>query len=150
MVRVENACSSASFAFKEAWMAVASGCYEMVIAMGIEKMSGANTEKTLKAMAANSDYELEGSMGLTFPGVFAMIARRHMKQYGTTMEQMAKVAVKNHRNGALNPKSQFQMNQTPSIRIQIFVHCNLFDIGCLSFGASSFLTASLKTFPRSL
>ena len=108
VVRVENACSSASFAFKEAYMGVASGFYDTVIAMGIEKMSGYDTATTLHAMAGTSDYELEGSLGLTFPGVFAMIARRHMHQYGTTMDQLALVAVKNRGNGSLNPKSQFQ------------------------------------------
>ncbi len=108
VVRVENACSSASFAFKEAYMAVASGFYDTVIAMGIEKMSGYDTAATLRAMAGTSDYELEGSMGITFPGVFAMIARKHMHEYGTTLDQMALVAVKNRGNGSLNPRSQFQ------------------------------------------
>jgi acetyl-CoA acetyltransferase len=109
VVRVENACSSASFAFKEAYMAVASGFYDMVIAMGIEKMSGYDTAATLRAMAGTSDYELEGVQGITFPGVFGMITRRHMHDYGTTMEQIARVAVKNRGNGSLNPKSQFQV-----------------------------------------
>jgi acetyl-CoA acetyltransferase len=108
VVRVENACSSASFAFKEAYMAVASGFYDTVIAMGIEKMSGFDTAATLRAMAGTSDCELEGEQGITFPGVFAMITRRHMHQYGTTMDQIARVAVKNRGNGSLNPKSQFQ------------------------------------------
>lgn len=108
VVRVENACSSASFAFKEAYMAVASGFYDTAIAMGIEKMSGYDTATTLHAMAGTSDYELEGSLGITFPGVFAMITRRHMHEYGTTLDQLARVAVKNRSNGCLNPKSQFQ------------------------------------------
>jgi acetyl-CoA C-acetyltransferase len=112
VVQVENACSSASFAFKQAFIAVASGFYDMVIAMGIEKMSGADTARTLRAMAGASDYELEGQLGLTFPGVFAMIARRHMHEYGTTLEQLARVAVKNHRNGSLNPKSQYKKKLT--------------------------------------
>lgn len=110
--RVENACSSASFAFKEAYMAVASGFYDTVVAMGIEKMSGYDTATTLRAMAGTSDYELEGSQGITFPGVFAMIARRHMHEYGTTIEQIAGVSVKNRRNGALNPRSQFHTTVT--------------------------------------
>jgi acetyl-CoA C-acetyltransferase len=108
IVRVENACASSSFAFKEAYMAVSSGYYDMVIAMGVEKMSGYDTETTLRAMAGTSDYDLEGVLGITFPGVFGMITRRHMHEYGTTMEQLAHVAVKNRKNGTLNPKSQFQ------------------------------------------
>ena len=112
VVRVENACASASFAFREAYMAVASGFYDMVIAMGIEKMTGYDTAVMLGAMAGTSDYELEGSQGLTFPGVFAMIARKHMHEYGTTMEQFANVTVKNRGNGTLNPRSQFQRSVT--------------------------------------
>lgn len=108
VLRVENACASASFAFKEAYMAIASGNYDMVIAMGAEKMSGYDTATTLRAMAGTSDYDLEGILGITFPGVFGMATRRHMYQYGTTLEQIAQVAVKNRSNGTLNPKSQFQ------------------------------------------
>ncbi len=108
VLRVENACASASFAFKEAYMAVSSGYYDMVIAMGVEKMSGYDTATMLRAMAGTSDYDLEGVQGITFPGVFGMITRRHMHEYGTTMEQLAQVAVKNRSNGAQNPKSQFQ------------------------------------------
>ncbi|MBT8357876.1 MAG: thiolase domain-containing protein [Desulfobacterales bacterium] len=108
VLRVENACASASFAFKEAYMAVSSGYYDMVIAMGVEKMSGYDTATTLRAMAGTSDFDMEGVLGITFPGVFGMITRRHMHKYGTTMEQIAHVAVKNRSNGSLNPKSQFQ------------------------------------------
>jgi acetyl-CoA acetyltransferase len=108
VLRVENACSSGSFAFKEAYMAVASGFYDTVIAMGIEKMTGYDTATTLRAMGGSSDWELEGALGVTFPGVFAMITRKHMQQYGTTLEQLARVAVKNRGNGGLNPNCQFQ------------------------------------------
>lgn len=112
VTRVENACASASSAFREAWIAVASGLYDVALAMGIEKMSEASTEEVMRALAGGSDAELEGSMGVTFPGVFAMIARRHMYQYGTTREQMAMVSVKNHRNGARNPLAHYQKECT--------------------------------------
>jgi acetyl-CoA C-acetyltransferase len=112
ITRVENACASASFAFREAWLAVASGLYDVALAMGIEKMSAATTAEVTQALAGASDTELEASLGITFPGVFAMVARRHMHQYGTTREQLALVSVKNHRNGALNPRSQYRKECT--------------------------------------
>ncbi len=66
------------------------------------------TDAATEYFAYCSDASYEQSVGLTFPGVFALIARAHMAKYGTTEEQMAHVAVKNHRHGVLNPKAQFQ------------------------------------------
>ncbi len=70
------------------------------------------TADSTEYFAYASDAAWEQSVGLTFPGVFALIARAHMAKYGTTEEQMAHVAVKNHRHGALNPKAQFQKEIT--------------------------------------
>src|SRR5262249_25415229 len=96
VTRVENACSSGSCAFREAWMAVASGAYDVAIALGMEKMTDCDTSRAMQVLSCASDTELEASQGLTFPGVFGMIARRHSYEFGTTREQMAGVAVKNH------------------------------------------------------
>lgn len=112
ITRVENGCASGSFAFREAWIGIASGLYDVAMAIGIEKMTGAPTQETLKAMAGGSDSELEGIYGITFPGIFAMIARRHMEQYGTKREQLAMVSVKNHSNGCLNPYAQYKEEYT--------------------------------------
>src|SRR6266498_3613651 len=79
--RFETACASSHAAFRHAVMEIAAGV---------------------------SDAIWEQPLGLTFPGVFALVARAHMAKYGTTEEQMAAVAVKNHRHGAMNPKAQFQ------------------------------------------
>ncbi|MBN1317374.1 MAG: thiolase domain-containing protein [Anaerolineales bacterium] len=108
ITRVENACGSASSAFREAWIAVASGMVDVALALGVEKMNEADSSVVIKALMSASDVELEADQGLTFPGVFAMIAARHMHEYGTTREQIGLVAVKNHRHGALNPKAHFQ------------------------------------------
>ncbi|MCL5026567.1 MAG: thiolase domain-containing protein [Chloroflexi bacterium] len=108
ITRIEDACASASFAFRESWLAIASGLYDVAMAVGYEKMTGATTAQIMEALAGASDTELEADLGITFPGVFAMVARRHMYQYGTTREQIAYVSVKNHDNGALNPRSQYQ------------------------------------------
>ncbi|MBS7249000.1 MAG: thiolase domain-containing protein [Candidatus Freyarchaeota archaeon] len=107
ITRCENGCASSSTAFREAWISVAAGLYDVVLVLGIEKMTGLPTREMLKAMTQGSDLEIEGFMGMTFPGVFGMIANRHMKEYGTTREQMAMVSVKNHHNATMNPHAHY-------------------------------------------
>ena len=107
IINIENACASGSSAFREAWIGVASGLYDVVIAFGVEK-----TVMKKGAMLDVGDADLETKMGDVFPGLFAMRAQRHMYEYGTTLEQMAKISVKNHRNGCLNPYSQYQKEFT--------------------------------------
>jgi len=107
IVNVENACASGSTALREGWMAIASGFYDMVIVAGVEK-----TVMPKGAMLDVGAAELETKLGDVFPGQFALIAQKHMERYGTTREQMAKVSVKNHFNGTLNPYAQFQKQFT--------------------------------------
>ncbi len=104
---VESACASGGAAFRLAFMEVASGISDIVLAGGVEKMNdGADVTYALSTAA---DQEYEVFQGITFPGLYAMIARAHMHKYGTTREQLAKVAVKNHYNGNRNSKAQYQM-----------------------------------------
>jgi acetyl-CoA C-acetyltransferase len=104
--RVESACASGGAAFRAAYFEVASGASDIVLAGGVEKMTdGADVTEAL-ATAADQEYEVY--QGVTFPGLYAMIANAHMHQYGTTREQLAEVAVKNHKNGANNPNAQFR------------------------------------------
>ena len=84
----------------------------MVLVGGAERVLNVPTEDSTEYFAYASDATWEQPLGLTFPGVFALVARAHMQKYGTTEEQMAAVAVKNHRHGALNPKAQFQKEIT--------------------------------------
>ncbi|MFH0845252.1 MAG: thiolase domain-containing protein [Pseudomonadota bacterium] len=106
--RVEGACSSASIALRHGFILIASGIYDIVLVAGVEKMSGVATEKITASLGASLDMETEGLSGLTFPGFWALIARRHMYEFGTTVEQMAMVAVKNHKNASLNPRARFR------------------------------------------
>ena len=106
--RFEAACASAGAAFAHAWSAVASGMHEAALVVGVEKMTSQTTAKVTEILAAAGDIQGEGKAGATFPALFAMIARRHMYQYGTTREQMAAVAVKNHANGYLNPQAHMR------------------------------------------
>ena len=105
--RVENACASGSTAIREAWMAVGSGLYDLALAVGVEKLTGRGP-----APLARTGDTLEGIAGFAPPGMWAMRARRHMAQYGTTVEQMASVAVKNRRHGRLNPRAQYPKEVT--------------------------------------
>jgi acetyl-CoA C-acetyltransferase/acetyl-CoA acyltransferase len=110
--RFETACASSHAAFRHAVMDVASGTSDIVLVGGAERVLNVPTAESTEYFAYASDATWEQPAGLTFPGVFALIARAHMTKYGTTEAQMAHVAVKNHRHGALNPKAQFQKEIT--------------------------------------
>ncbi len=110
--RFETACASSHAAFRHALFEVASGASDVVLVGGTERVLTMPTDRSTEVFAYASDAVFELPVGLTFPGVFALIARAHMAKHGTTEEQMAHVAVKNHRHGALNPKAQFQKEIT--------------------------------------
>jgi acetyl-CoA C-acetyltransferase/acetyl-CoA acyltransferase len=110
--RFETACASSHAAFRHAVMEVAAGISDVVLVGGAERVLHVPTAESTEYFAYAADAVWEQPAGLTFPGVFALIARAHMAKYGTTEEQMAHVAVKNHRHGALNPKAQFQKEIT--------------------------------------
>lgn len=105
--RVEAACASGGLALREAFLAVASGYADIVIAAGVEKMTDVSSGVAADALAAAADREWECFFGATFPALYAMIARLHMRRYGTTREQLAQVAVKNHHHGHMNPIAQY-------------------------------------------
>ena len=110
--RFETACASSHAAFRHAVMEIAAGVSDVVLVGGAERVLNVATAEATEYFAYASDATWEQPLGLTFPGVFALVARAHMAKYGTTEEQMAAVAVKNHRHGALNPKAQFQKEIT--------------------------------------
>jgi len=108
--RVETACASGGASVRQAIFEVASGASEIVLAGGVEKMNdGADATN---ALATASDQEYEAYHGVTFPGLYAMMANAHMHKYGTTREQIADVAVKNHEHGYKNPNAQYRMKLT--------------------------------------
>jgi len=110
--RVESACASGSVAFRLGFMEVASGMSDIVLVSGVEKMTDVSGDEATYALATAADQEYEGFHGITFPGLYAMIARAHMAKFGTTRKQLAQVAVKNHANGALNPHAQYPFSIT--------------------------------------
>jgi len=110
--RVESACASGGAAMRAGFLEVASGMSDLVLAGGVEKMTDVDGDEATYALATASDQEWEAFSGVTFPGLYAMMAVAHMERYGTTREQLAMVAVKNHANGAKNPVSQYPMKVT--------------------------------------
>jgi acetyl-CoA C-acetyltransferase len=97
---------------RTALFAIASKAYDVVMVGGAEKMTHVSTTGVTEILAMASDFPFEQWHGISFPGIFAMMAVDHMHRYGTTEEQMAKVAVKNHEHGLLNPKAHFQKRIT--------------------------------------
>ncbi|MEK6923719.1 MAG: thiolase domain-containing protein [Candidatus Micrarchaeota archaeon] len=110
--RLEAACASGSVAFRAGYFAVASGMYDVVAVGGVEKMTEISTEEAAIALGGAGDQEWELFNGATFPALYALMARRHMQEYGTTEEQMAACSVKNHANAVHNPYAQFQKEIT--------------------------------------
>lgn len=108
--RVESACASGGIAVRLAVIEVGAGVSDIVLAGGVEKMT--DGVDTTDALATAADQEYEAFHGITFPGLYAFIANAHMHRYGTTREQLADVAVKNHDHGSLNPKAQFPFKLT--------------------------------------
>ena len=103
IVNVENACSSSSSAFREAWISVASGLYDVALVIGVEKLTrfGGGT-----LPLEREDFEV--AHGMVMPALYGMRAKRYMHDYGLMPEQLAKVAVKAHDHGALNEDAQYR------------------------------------------
>jgi len=107
-VRVESACASGGVAFRQAYIEVASGMSDIVLAGGVEKMTDVDGSEATYALGTAADQEYEFFHGITFPGLYALMARVYMQKYGITGEDMASVAVKNHAHGLMNSHAQFQ------------------------------------------
>ncbi|WP_226482669.1 thiolase domain-containing protein [Natrinema amylolyticum] len=113
--RFEDACATSSNAFKHAVQAVENGVHDVVLVGGVERCTpetGLDTPRMTEIFASASDRQYEQPAGITFPGVFALLTKRHMHEYGTTEEQLASVAVKNHANGQHNPHAHFGKEAT--------------------------------------
>ncbi|MBW1806618.1 MAG: thiolase domain-containing protein [Deltaproteobacteria bacterium] len=108
----EAACASGSAAIRTAWMAIQSGLHQVVAVVGCQKMTELSTPEILALMGRVGEVQWESIFGTTFPGYYAMLARAHMHEYGTTKEQLASVAVKNHFYGAMNKHAMFQKEIT--------------------------------------
>ena len=108
----EVACASGSAAIRTAWMSIKAGVHKVVAVIGCQKMTELTTPEILALMGRVGDVQWESIFGTTFPGYYALFAQRHMHEYGTTAEQLALVAVKNHYYGARNPNALFRKEVT--------------------------------------
>lgn len=108
-MRIEDACASSGVALRQGVLAIASGLYDVVLVGGVERMTRLPTAEVTDTLASAGDTLYEIPAGFTFPGFYAAIATAYMHRYGMTPEHMMHVAIKNHVNGALNPKAQFNV-----------------------------------------
>lgn len=106
-VRVEAACASGGVALRQGVLAVASGLCDVVLVGGVESMTKLPTARVTDTLGLAADVLYEIPAGFTFPGFYAAIATAYMHRYGSTPEHLMHIAIKNHANGALNPKAQF-------------------------------------------
>jgi len=145
-IRVEAASASGGLALSQGYMAVASSVHDIVVVGGAEKMTDVGDETAGEILAKTSDQEWEAVFGATLGSLYAMMARRHMKDYGTTKEQLASVAVKNHLNGSMNPNAQFRRAIKPEMAINSAMVADplgTFDCAPLSDGAAAVILAPL-------
>jgi len=112
VVNVANACATGATAFREAWLALRAGACELALAVGVEQMG-----KGMLGGLETGGFVAEGVIGSdTTPAMFALIGQEHTRRHGTTFEQFAKVAVKNHHHATLNPKAMYRV-ETPLAQV---------------------------------
>jgi acetyl-CoA C-acetyltransferase len=151
--RFENACASATVAIRHAVLMVASGIYDLVIAGGTERTAIMGTPLATKTFAMGSHSEYERFTGITFPGVFGMVAHQYAAKYDIPLDvlkqSMAATAVKNHRNGTLNPLAHFRKEITIDTVLgsAMIAHpLQLFDCCPFSDGAAAVIIANASKY----
>jgi acetyl-CoA C-acetyltransferase len=149
--RIEGACASGSLAINAAYLSLLSGKYQRVMVLGVEKMTDVEPAVAAQALAAAADEEWESYYGITFPSLYAMIAREHMRKFGTTREDLALISVKNHANGVLNPIAQFRKEITVDTVLNATMVADplgLFDCSPISDGAAAVILSNTNTKPK--
>ena len=143
--KVEGACASGGLAFRAGLQAIKSGEAEVVLVNGAEKITDVLTRQATTGLMGAGDEMWEGFSGATFCGLYAMMARAYMHQFGLTREQLAMVAVKNHKHGSLNPIAQFKKEITVDQVINssmIADPLTLLDCSPITDGSASVILAS--------
>jgi len=140
--KVEGACASGGIAFRHAYLAVASGMCDVALAVGVEKMTHADTATATAALNCAMDNRSDGISGLTFPGLFGLAWQIHAERYGTNREQVSAVVTKNKANGLLNPLAQMGATVGADQILQSPLICDplrLYDCCPTSDGAAALL-----------
>lgn len=144
-VRTEGACASGGLAFRQAFIAVAAGLYDVVLVGGVEKMTHQPTDVVTTGIAGAADVNLEVNVGATFPSIFAMIAQRYFYEFGNVRDAMALCAVQNHENALANPDAQMQRRITVDQVMQGFPVADpltVFDCSLVTDGAAFAVVAA--------
>jgi acetyl-CoA C-acetyltransferase len=145
--RVEAADASGALAFRQAILDIASGLHDVVVVGGAEKMSDVTSDIAAGFIAAGADQAWEALFGASMPALFAIMARKHMMEYGTTREQLASVSVKNHKHGSMNPNAQFQKEITLEAVLKaspVAEPLGLFDCAPISDGAAALVLCDME------
>lgn len=145
--KIEGACASGGLAIHAGVTSVLSGQYDTVIALGVEKMTDHKPEDVAVALMGAGSEE-ERLAGATFPGLYAVLARTHMKEFETREEELAAVAVKNHYHASLNPNAQFHNTLTVEQVMKssrVADPLKLLDCSPISDGAAAVVITSKKT-----
>ncbi len=146
LVRCEAACASGSAAFYTSYLNVASGLSDISMAIGMEKMTEVDTPTMMEMIGRAGSYLWEfHNFGMTFPAYYALYASAHMARYGTTEEDMAEVAVKAHKYGAMNPKARFQKETSVDEVLSSYLVAwplKLFDCSPVCDGSAAVILAS--------
>ena len=112
-VRIEAGNASGAAAFHQAYIGILSGVYDCLAVVGVDKLSDfVNVESVERILSSTIDYQWEFEMGATLTSLYAILTKAHMREFQTTMEQLATVPVKNHKNGVNNPNAQFRKEIT--------------------------------------
>ena len=146
--RVESACASGGAAVRQGFIEVASGLSDLVLVGGVEKMTDVGADEATHALSTAADMEYEAYHGITFPGLYALMARVHMERYGTTREQLAHVSVKNHRHGAMNPEAQYPFEITVADvlgSVMVADPLRILDCSPITDGAAAVVLCPLET-----
>ncbi|MFA5140584.1 MAG: thiolase domain-containing protein [Elusimicrobiota bacterium] len=146
--RVESACASGGLAFRAGFAEVASGLSDVVLVVGVEKMTDVSGDEATFTLGTAADQEYESYNGATFPGLYAMMANRHMHEFKTTRRQLSWVAVKNHANGMKNPNAQYRSEVTAEeveSAVKVADPLRLLDCSPITDGAAAVLLCPLDT-----
>jgi acetyl-CoA C-acetyltransferase len=147
-VRIEAADASGGMALHQAFLAVKSGLHDVVVVGGVEKMTDVIDQEQINTLATAADQEWEAFFGATYPSLWAIMAKAHMREHHTTREQLAQVAVKNHVHGALNPKAAYPFTITADAVLHsplVADPLRLLDSASNGDGAAALVLASVET-----
>ncbi len=149
--RVENACASGGFALRAAVRSIESGAVDVALVVGLEKMTDVGNARRRYWLGVSGDTEWERAAGLTFAGVYGLIASRYLAEHRIGPEALAEVAVKNHANGALNPNAHFQKEVTREAVLRaprVADPLGLYDCCPVSDGAAALLLVRAESARR--